>query len=196
MELRAAPRPGGAGLTLEAWRGPAPVAAREVLLRLRDDADVRRLFNDTLAAAPYAAFRWETPAYTERTASAGFVCALIPSPELERPASPRAFADALARADGAPVVTLPNLSGDCLLVVPAPRADPGAYGHLAAFVRGAPADQRQALWAAVGAAMAARGGARPVWLSTAGAGVPWLHVRLDDQPKYYAHRPYRAPTVG
>jgi hypothetical protein len=33
--------------------------------------------------------------------------------------------------------------------------------------------------------------AKPVWLSTAGGGVAWLHVRLDDRPKYYAHAPYR-----
>ena len=39
--------------------------------------------------------------------------------------------------------------------------------------------------------MARRVGARPVWLSTAGAGVSWLHVRLDDRPKYYGCGPYR-----
>jgi hypothetical protein len=38
--------------------------------------------------------------------------------------------------------------------------------------------------------MAARVSTTPVWLSTAGAGVAWLHVRLDDRPKYYSHRPY------
>jgi hypothetical protein len=32
---------------------------------------------------------------------------------------------------------------------------------------------------------------KPVWLSTAGAGVSWLHVRLDDRPKYYGYRPYQ-----
>ena len=42
-------------------------------------------------------------------------------------------------------------------------------------------------------AIAARVGAEPVWLSTAGAGVPWLHVRLDDRPKYYGFGPYRQP---
>ena len=31
----------------------------------------------------------------------------------------------------------------------------------------------------------------PVWVSTAGAGVSWLHVRLDDRPKYYGYQPYR-----
>jgi hypothetical protein len=47
--------------------------------------------------------------------------------------------------------------------------------------------------------MARRVGRQPVWLSTAGAGVAWLHVRLDDRPKYYGHGPYRqrplAPRV-
>jgi Family of unknown function (DUF6940) len=33
--------------------------------------------------------------------------------------------------------------------------------------------------------------AKPVWLSPAGAGVSWLHLRLDDQPKYYGYAPYR-----
>jgi hypothetical protein len=36
-------------------------------------------------------------------------------------------------------------------------------------------------------------GVRPVWLSTAGAGVPWLHLRLDDRPRYYGFAPFRRP---
>src|SRR5262249_59079316 len=60
-----------------------------------------------------------------------------------------------------------------------------------AFVRQAPDTQRHALWKLVGAAMQRRLGAKPVWLSTAGAGVSRLHARLDDRPKYYSHEPYR-----
>ena len=33
---------------------------------------------------------------------------------------------------------------------------------------------------------------RPLWLSTNGLGVAWLHARIDARPKYYSHRPYRA----
>ena len=33
-------------------------------------------------------------------------------------------------------------------------------------------------------------GDAPTWVSTAGGGVAWLHVRLDSAPKYYTHRPY------
>jgi hypothetical protein len=39
--------------------------------------------------------------------------------------------------------------------------------------------------------MSRRVNMKPVWLSTAGAGVPWLHVRLDDRPKYCCFRPYQ-----
>ena len=76
-------------------------------------------------------------------------------------------------------------------MVPRPDRPPSAHGHLAAFVRQAPEPQRHALGESVGGAMGRRLGAAPVWLSTAGAGVPWLHVRLDDRPKYYGYGPYR-----
>jgi hypothetical protein len=32
------------------------------------------------------------------------------------------------------------------------------------------------------------------WVSTAGTGVPWLHVRRDTRPKYDRHAPYRAAS--
>ena len=77
------------------------------------------------------------------------------------------------------------------MAVPCPIGPASAYGHLAAFARLAPASQQDALWRSLGDAMARRIGDRPVWLSTAGGGVSWLHVRLDDRPKYYGYEPYR-----
>jgi hypothetical protein len=59
------------------------------------------------------------------------------------------------------------------------------------FVRQAPPEQIDALWRVVGEKMHSRLNDRPVWLSTAGGGVAWLHVRLDDHPKYYHYREYR-----
>ena len=84
-----------------------------------------------------------------------------------------------------------NLGRDAFLVVPCPTGRLSAYGHLAAFLRGAQEEQKHALWALVGKLMEQRGGSKSVWLSTAGAGVSWLHVRLDDRPKYYGYGPYR-----
>lgn len=46
-------------------------------------------------------------------------------------------------------------------------------------------------WPSVEHAMQARIGQAPVWLNTAGGGVPWLHLRIDSRPKYYTFEPYR-----
>jgi len=155
----------------------------------RRDAEFRAMFNGVLANAPFAAFRWETPPITADTLSRPFECVLRDDRSLQRPSAPEAFAEHFAR-DSQEVVSFRNLGGDAILVAPRPEGDPSAYGHLAAFVRLAPEHQRHALWQAVGEAMERRVGAKPVWLSTAGAGVPWLHVRLDDEPKYYGFMPY------
>jgi hypothetical protein len=167
-----------------------PTTFAEVVRGWQEDADFRTLFNALLADAPFTAFRWETPAVTAATLTRPFEFVLLDSPDLARRPDPEAFAEHFGEA-AADVVVFPNLGRDAVLVVPCPVAQPSAYGHLAAFVRLAPERQRAALWQAVGAAVARRVGANPVWLSTAGAGVSWLHVRLDDRPKYYGYGPYR-----
>lgn len=168
---------------------PASVAA--VLAGWQGDAAFRAMFNALLAGVAYSAFRWETPPVTGASLARPFECVVLDSPGLARRPDPDAFAEHFSRASAAGMVEFANLGGDAILVVPTPQADPSAYGHLAAFVRQAPAAQQDALWQAVGEAMARRVGDKPVWLSTAGGGVSWLHVRLDDWPKYYSFGPYR-----
>jgi hypothetical protein len=181
----------GRGLRFAVDLGSRPATFPDVLRGWQTDAAFRTLFNALLAGAPFSAFRWETPPVTAPTATRPFEFVLLDCPGLERRPDPVAFAEHFGGAPEAGVLEFPNLAGDAILVVPCPRGAPSAYGHLAAFVRKAPWPQQHALWQSVGAAMARRVGARPVWLSTAGAGVAWLHVRLDDRPKYYGFGPYR-----
>lgn len=169
-----------------------PATWAEILDGLQDDEAFRSWLNGTLAGAPFDAFRWETPPVTEATLARTFEFVLLDSPALARRPEPRAFAEHFDGAPDAEVVVFPNLGGDAVMIVPCPIASSMAYGHLAAFLREAPDRQRHALWQAVGWAMARRVGVKPVWLSTAGAGVSWLHVRLDDRPKYYGFGPYRS----
>lgn len=171
--------------------GGEDLSFARVLAAWRDDAEVRTAFAAALAAAPFAGFFWETPALTRTTAAEPFQFVLVDAPALALVAPERnAFAAELA-AGG--VVVFPNLGGDAHLVAPAPEpgVPPAVYAHLAAFSRGAPAAQQHALWRTVGAAAAARMSGAPLWLSTSGLGVAWLHVRLDSRPKYYTHAPYR-----
>jgi hypothetical protein len=144
-----------------------------------------------LADSPFTAFRWETPPITIATANRPFEFVLLDSPGLARNPDADAFAEHFCGVAQGGVVEFPNLGKDAIMVVPCPNGPLSAYGHLGAFVRQAPEPQRHALWELVGTVMQRRLGTKPVWLSTAGAGVSWLHVRLDDRPKYYGHAPYR-----
>jgi len=168
----------------------SPVAYADVLKLWQNDKEFRSYFIHLLADAPYSAFRWETPPINAATAARPFELVLLDSPGLGTNPDKSAFAEHFVAAPDSGIVAFPNLGKDAVMVVPCPVGPLTAYGHLAAFVRQAPEAQKHALWVQVGAAMERRLNNSPVWLSTAGAGVSWLHVRLDDRRKYYGYRPY------
>jgi hypothetical protein len=173
-------------------RGSDAASYLEVVEAWQTDAEFRSWFNALLAGLPFTAFRWETPPVSAPTASRPFELVVLDSPGLARRPDPEAFDEYFHSQPDSEVLVFPNLGGDAIMVVPRPVAPASTYGHLAAFVREAPERQHDALWQAVGDAMVRRMSAKPVWLSTAGAGVSWLHVRLDDRPKYYGFAPYRS----
>ena len=186
---RTEPITGSRGRRFVIGRDSRTATVDEVIRGWATDADFRSLFNSVLADAVCTAFRWETPAISTATLSHPFEFVLLDSPGLARRPEPDAFAEHFTDAS---VVVFQNLGGDATMIVPCPKIDPSAYGHLAAFVRNAPETQRQALWQTVGEEITRRVGTKPIWLSTAGAGVAWLHVRIDDRPKYYGHGPYKS----
>ena len=167
-----------------------PATVADVIRGWQSDADFRSLFNSLLADTPYTAFRWEVPAITSASVLRPFEFVLLDSPGLARRPDPDAFAEHFTGGETS-VVAFQNLGGDATMIVPCPMAESSAYGHLAAFVRHAPELQRHALWQTVGEVLSRRVGSKPLWLSTAGAGVSWLHVRLDDRPKYFGYGPYK-----
>jgi hypothetical protein len=180
------------GLRIVIELDSSAVSFAQILRAWQDDPQCRSLFISLLASSPFTAFRWETPPLTVASSDRAFEFVLLDCPGLAGRADPRAFADQFSSTPSTSgIVEFPNLGKDAILVVPCPNGPPSAYGHLAAFVREAPEPQQHALWERVGAAMERRVDSNPVWLSTAGAGVPWLHVRLDDRPKYYGYGPYR-----
>jgi hypothetical protein len=173
------------------WNG-APLASRAAYELCANEGFRSALIAD-LANAPFAAYFWETPPITIATSDRPFEYVLTDAPGLAS-ASPEVAAfrehfSSDADADG--VVTFPNLGGDATLVVPCPIGPLSSYAHLAAFVRNAPERQKHALLGSVGATALSHLSDRPLWISTAGMGVFWLHVRLDSTPKYYRHAPYK-----
>ncbi len=183
-----------AGRTLKVaiLRDNVPITYADTLDRWQHDEAFHAFFNTLLAEAPFRAYFWETPPVTRATLSKAFEFVLVDSLALaDACPDALAFADQFQAEPADGVVGFSNLGGDAFLVAPCPRAPPAAYPHLAAFTRQAPEPQQHALWRHVGAAVAGQIGNRPLWLSTSGLGVLWLHIRLDARPKYYTFAPYR-----
>lgn len=171
--------------------GSSPVSYADVIHKWQNDADFRAFFIGLLLNSPFSVFRWETPPITIATANQPFEFVLLDSPGISIDPDPETFSEHFVTTTQGGVVEFPNLGRDAILVVPCPDDPLSDYGHLAAYLRNSLEPQQHLLWELVGAAMQRRISSKPVWLSTAGGGVAWLHVRLDDRPKYYGYEPYR-----
>jgi len=173
--------------------GEIPLRYNEVIDLWQDNPEFQAYFIGLLAEIPFSAYFWENPPITTTTVRRPFECVLVDAPTLARAEpDPRMFETHFMLRDCSEgVITFASLGGDSLLVAPCPDGPPSAYPHLAAFLREAQRPQQCALWRYVATALKQRIGDDPLWLSTSGLGVAWLHVRLDTRPKYYEYGPYR-----
>ena len=174
----------------------AALSFGEVIELCSKDAAFREFLTEMLRGSPMEAFFWEVAPVTRQTLDRPFEFVLVPAPTLSRLQPDAAsFRSHFAAQPTAEVLTFPNLGGDAILIVPAPLADAACYTHLGRFLRGAPRSQVDFFWQRVGATMRERLSTQPTWLSTAGLGVSWLHLRLDSRPKYYRYQRYRTTNA-
>lgn len=180
-------------------RGRQPLSWGEVVEGLCTDPSMADELTTRVLRSGHRGVFFETSPVRGDSRDVPFRFVVLPGPDLdERPADPDAFAEHFGGSED-PVLRFPNLSRSALLVVPRPNRDDDPWGHLAAFLRSAPEALARTFW---------RKGAeavrhwlhtrptRPVWWSTAGSGVPWLHLRLDETPKYYRYRPFRTAPAA
>lgn len=169
----------------------APVTYKDVLNLWQFDADFREYFTSSLANSEYTAYRWETPPISLASINRPFEYVLLDSPGLNRVADSSAFSEYIENCGSASVVEFQNLCKDARMIVPCESEPLANYCHLGSFLRSAPPEQIHDLWKLTGKVAQEETGQSPRWISTAGAGVPWLHVRLDSTPKYYGYGKYR-----
>lgn len=166
---------------------------KHALERLADDKALRKAFTAAVQRCGFEAARFETPATTIDSLDKAFEFVLIDSPGLIRPADPWSFREQFDDNDADnSVIAFQNLGGDATMIVPRPVGDDPPYTHLLDFLNNAPIEQTDDLWSLTARTLLEQIGDTPLWLNTAGAGVPWLHLRIDQRPKYYRHRPYSA----
>ncbi len=155
-------------------------------------AEFAEWFNGLLASFEFSAFFWECRPVSRSDLDNPFEFVLLRARALEGVAADSsAFENHFRTAGRSSVVVFPNLGRDATLVVPVPIGTEGSYAHLAAFTRSAPDGQHVDFWAAVGRQTESSISAAPIWVSTCGLGVYWLHARIDSWPKYYQFSEYR-----
>lgn len=168
----------------------------QVISLWQSNPDFRDLTTLALSKSPYNAFFWETPPIADCTRLKAWECVMIDAPELTGvTANPFPFAQQFERQESDKEICLfPNLGGDALLVVPHRTEPLSIHAHLAAFLRNASHSYTDMLWQILVKAISHRldtTNGFPLWISTSGLGVSWLHIRLDSFPKYYTYSPYR-----
>lgn len=157
---------------------------------LDSSADFRKQLSGFLSSQPFDGMAFETPVWRAGNLGAAFEFVCVDMPPLAQVApNASAFTEHIASSKGG-VASFHNISGDATMVAPAGETGVDDFGHLLSFLRSADAQQQHAVWRGVAAAMRLAIAAGPTWLSTAGLGVPWLHWRISQRPKYYRYSPY------
>lgn len=166
----------------------------DIVDALQAESTFRDALSGLITSSTFEQVFWETTPLNFERSGEPFQFAVVRA-RLNARQDSRAFSEFF---DGErTVATFPNLGGSAMLVAPAPMEDSADRSYLKPFLTTAPSEQVHELWRSVGAAITDRLSDDPVWVSTSGGGVPWLHVRLDNSPKYYAYTPFRAwpPTA-
>jgi hypothetical protein len=157
-------------------------------------------FTHVIVSEAFEDFFFEAPPVAKGRLEEPFECVLMDAGGVleRRQASSASFAKHLSQHAGSMKVTeFESLGGDAVLVVPcqAPSVGKDVYNHLGSFLRLGPQEQVQNFWYLASDAITRKtdnlGTGTPLWISTDGRGVPWLHLRLDEAPKYFKHSEYK-----
>lgn len=180
------------------------------------DKSFFELFVRTLNSATkvLGAYFWECPPVTKNTLNRPFEFVVTKSEELNNIKQDySSFQEHLINNSkfGLPIdevsaVSFPNKNKDAILVIPRliskkMEVDKGKityqeffdYKNLSEFTKNAPFEQQKKFWKEVAEQLtkSLEESNEPKWLSTHGLGVPYLHVRINNQPKYYSHEEYK-----
>lgn len=164
---------------------------RDVLNLWENDPEFLDFYISIFKKCGFNSYIWETPPISTDTISQAFEFVLLNTPISSNRADPdtyKQYYDKNNSNDG--VVSFPNLGHDAILVVPSPFRNDANYSGLAEFFRESPLDQQRSLWKVTARQVKLLLSEKPTWVSVAGGGIAWLHLRLDSTPKYYRYEPY------
>ncbi|CAG8627655.1 11294_t:CDS:1 [Racocetra persica] len=138
-----------------------------------------------------SAYFWECPPVSKETTIKPFEFVVTKSATLsyiEQDYS--SFKNKITECQNKDVCSFINLGKDATLIVPMPCHDLD-YKNLSNFTKNAPKKQQIKFWQEVATKLTeSLDIGTPIWLSTNGLGVHYLHIRIDNNPKYYSWNEY------
>jgi hypothetical protein len=165
------------------------VSFDEVFGLLENNEEFRTQLVDVLKSTKAQAFNIECKPVNIENVNQAFEFVIVPCPELlVKPANSSSFEKYFE--PGEHTAVFENLGGDAVLISPAP-SNAKDYGHLRPFLESASKEQINDFLIALGEIAAANLGNDNIYINTSGLGVQWLHLRIDDLPKYYRFKPYK-----
>lgn len=169
------------------------LTVQQVIDLWQNSTAFRKFYTQILREVPFLGFFWENKPMHQRTLSDIYQFVILKTSAFNAKIANRHSFE-MHFKESQLVTAFPNLSNTAQLVVPCPnKADSEGFVHLGSFIRNAPDDQIDAFWKEVGQQLDQQltQNDAPIWLSTSGLGIYWLHVRLDQRPKYYRYQPYK-----
>ncbi|CFW92774.1 Conserved protein of unknown function (coil coil domain) [endosymbiont DhMRE of Dentiscutata heterogama] len=142
----------------------------------------------------FPAYFWECPPVSKKTLDKPFEFVVIRSDNLNNVKQNwTSFGNHISNNSQKQACSFPGLSGDNILIIPIPKPGPELdFKNISQFTKNGPEEQQQALWQEVAEKLSEElsKSDRPRWLSTHGLGVPYLHVRICERPRYYHYKEY------
>jgi len=177
------------------FNGTRRLRYRDVLHLWENDDRFADFYSSVFRKMVYKSYVWETPPVSLDTLDQFFEFTIINRSGKEHSFSPPpdllTFKDYFAPInsdDG--IVAFANIGKDATLVVPSPLRENTNYAGLAEFFSNAPIPQQISLWKVLARQIQLTLSHNKLWVSVAGGGVAWLHLRIDAKPKYYRYEAY------
>jgi hypothetical protein len=165
---------------------------KEQMIKLATSEEYRESIINIFIESEYDNCLWEFPRIGTDTINNMAEFVLIKSQPFPH-ADKSAFKDNFDKYSDISVFR--NISGDTLLISPNPNMldfyHKEQCGHVMSFMKYGNVEQKHALLKNIGIQMLKLvNSGQSIYLSTHGYGVPWLHMRLCDKPKYYKNKQY------
>lgn len=163
----------------------------ELLEHWEKDNNFLEFFLSLFKQSGFESYVWETLPVCNELLNQQYEFAIIKQQQSLSEPDYRTFKDYFdPKAPNSGVLAFPNLGNDAVLIVPSPLKEQANYSGLAEFFVHAPAHQQYALFRILAREIRLKLSDQKIWVSVAGGGVSWLHVRIDTSPKYYRYQPY------